>query len=59
MLFNKPFNIKYKKNKQNYSWQDQPTNTTDHKSKPMEEHFKCNWMVQKFWKQRTVTLYVI
>ena len=40
------FKSKYKKNKQSYSWQGQPTNTTDHKYKPMEGHFKCNWMVQ-------------
>ena len=29
----KPFKIKYHKNKQSYSRQDQPTNTTDHKCK--------------------------
>ena len=42
MAFGKTFKIKYKKNKQSYSFQDQPTNITDHKSKPMEGHFKCN-----------------
>ena len=42
MSFNKPFKIKYQKNKQSYSLQNQPTNKTDHKSKPMEGHFKCN-----------------
>ena len=31
----KPFKIKYHKNKQSYSRQDQPTNTTDHKCKPL------------------------
>ena len=42
MPFNKPFKIKYRKNKQSYSGQDQQTNTTDHKSKPMEGDFMCN-----------------
>ena len=42
MPFNKPFKIKYRKNKQSYSRQDQPTNATYYKSKPMEGHFKCN-----------------
>ena len=39
MPFNKPFKIKYRKNKQSYFGQDQPTNTTDHKSKLMEGDF--------------------
>ena len=46
MLFNKLFKIKYKKNKYSYSWQDQPTKTTDHKSKLVDGQFKCNRMVQ-------------
>ena len=29
-----------------YPWQDQPTNTTGHKSKLVEGHFKFNWVVQ-------------
>ena len=31
----KPFKIKCHKNKQVYSRQDQPTNTTDHKFQPL------------------------
>ena len=30
MPLKKPFKIKYRKNKQSYSRQDQPTNTNDH-----------------------------
>ena len=44
--FNKPFKIKYRKNKQSYSWRDQPINTTDHKSKSMKGHLKCNSLAQ-------------
>ena len=46
MPLKKPFKIKYRKNKQSYSRQDQPTNTTDHKCKPMESLSNCNWMVK-------------
>ena len=42
MPFNKPFKIKYRKNKQSYFGHDQPTNTTDHKSKLMKGDFMCN-----------------